>query len=87
MHYHVTENTPGYLPDADDAPRFDVEAEAVAYVTEQAGTLVEDIEDAGATAHVSGLGTGYVLVNRSDRMHDLGRVIAVDGCVENCPTD
>lgn len=93
MHYHTTENTPGYLPDADFAPTFETEAEAVADANGNARDYAESIADEAFEAGVfeavkvtlTGEGTGWVLVTRSDRMHDLGRVFAVEGCVEAHP--
>lgn len=81
MHFHIVENTPGYLPEAEGLT-VDTEAEAVAVIAEQVSAYVEDVEDVGASATVSGAGTTYVLVGRTDRMHDLGRVFEALACTE-----
>lgn len=92
-HYHASENTPGYLPEAEGAPYFDREQDALAYVESIVASYIDSIEDeafeagtsfAKVTIGVAGRGTGYVLVTRSDRMYDLGRAFAVDTCYEDC---
>ncbi len=83
-HFHVTENTPGYLPDSDDDSYFSAETDAIAYADELADELAESIAEGGGDPQQSGLGTGYVLTMDSTRQYDLGRVIAVDTCFEDC---
>jgi hypothetical protein len=85
MHFHIVENTPGYLPDSDEDYRVETEAEAVEAVAEQVASYVESVEEVEATATVSGAGTTYVLVGRNDRMHDLGRVFEAMACTEDHP--
>lgn len=90
-HYHVTENTPGYLPDSDDLNTFENETEAIAYADQLADELAEHIaelpDNPEGNPGITGKGTGYVLVYDETRMHDLGRVIAVDTCYEDHPED
>lgn len=85
-HFHVTENTPGYLPDSDDTNRFEDEAEAIAYADTLADELAESIWEGngGTEPGQTGKGTGYILTMDPTREHDLGRVIAVDTCYEDC---
>lgn len=83
MHFHIVENTPGYLPESDEDYRVETEAEAVNEVSAQVTEYVESIEEVGANATIAGAGTTYVLVGRDDRMHDLGRVFEALACVED----
>jgi hypothetical protein len=87
-HFHVTENTPGYLPDSDDTNRFELESDAIAYADTLADELAEFIaEPDGVEAQQTGKGSGYILTYDPSRIHDLGRVIAVDTCYEDCPDE
>jgi hypothetical protein len=73
-HYHVIENTPGYMPDDPDPSVFTSKRDAQAYAQELAESLRED------GYHVSG--------NRRDGYYgerdanDLGRVIEISDCDE-----
>ena len=80
-HFHTTENTPGYMPEAEGSD-FATENAAIAHVNAEAQAFAETVRDEGGIAYVAGEGTGYVLVIRSDRHLDLGRVFGVDICVE-----
>ena len=84
LHFHTSENTPGYLPEADSAPYFATENAAIASANAEAAEYAETVRDEGGVAYIAGEGTAYVLVVRSDRLYDLGRAFAVDACVEAC---
>lgn len=85
VHYHVVENTPGYLPDSDDQTLFETEQDAIKYADELTDELVEVIEELlpdDQHASVAGRGTGFVMVGDPSKIHDLGRVISVIACTE-----
>jgi hypothetical protein len=73
-HYHVIENTPGYLPDADPAT-FGTFAEARLYATILAGELRDD----GYVVADEGGGCYYA----ERTVNDLGRVIETTACHES----
>lgn len=75
-HYHVVENTPGYLPDSEPAT-FTSRRAAVAYAFELVGQLRED---------------GYKVTGRDGDYYaerdasDLGRAIETMECDDECET-
>lgn len=78
----VIENTPGYMPDADEPADFDDYAEAVAYLNAEVQRYVEDIEECDAVATVqwgiaSADNLAAAIVYRDDRTYDLGRCFSV----------
>ena len=73
-HYHVVENTPGYLPDSEPAT-FTSRRDAGSYALSLARELRSD------GYHVSGTReTGYYAERDSS---DLGRVIEISDCYES----
>lgn len=75
MHYHVVENTPGYLPDSDPSThtsRLNAERDAA----ELARQLREDGYHTRGSAR-----SGQIYAERDAR--DLGRVIEVIPCAES----
>lgn len=68
-HYHVIENTPGYLPDSEPAC-FRTKASAEAYARE----LAEELRGEGYHVSGSAKGGGYYAERSRD---DLGRVIEI----------
>ena len=77
MHYHVCENTPGYLPDSDPAT-FTSKRDAMAY----ARSLASELRDDGY--HVRGSHGNYY--GELDA-NDLGRVIETSPCQDGCDTE
>lgn len=75
-HYHVIENTPGYLPTSDDPGTFTNRRAAVSYAAELARELREDGYH-GRTDFARGW---YGYLARDAR--DLGRAITIDECRE-----
>ena len=72
----VIENTPGYLPDADEPAEFDTYAEGVAYANE----LADELEEQGYECDrswASSQNTYCISCTTSEKIHDLGRVIEV----------
>ena len=97
-HYHVIENTPGYLPD-DTEPPFAFTSRRVAEqsANEQANRYREEGEERPGRwtksgrwvrpkwmpeYQVSGNARDGYRIARVDSEHDLGRVIYVDECSE-----
>lgn len=81
----VLSNTPGYMPEDDDPFTTDDYAEAVRVMREDIDRYCEDIAECEATATVeegiaSANNYAAVIVYRSDRIHDLGRVFSVELC-------
>ena len=77
MRFEVIESTPGYLPDSDEPAEFDTYAEAVAYANE----LADKLEEAGYVADRGWASSGnYYAIHATttDKVHDLGRFIAVE---------
>jgi hypothetical protein len=77
-HYHVVENTPGYLPDDMDNPCiFTNRKEAVTYARE----LADELRELGY--RVSGRDGDYY-----GELHanDLGRAIETMECTDDCET-
>ena len=76
-HYHVVENTPGYLPDSDEpSPVFTRRDEAGRYAYE----LAQELRDSGYVV-CGNQRDGYRGEDRS-KMYDLGRVIEIIPCTE-----
>jgi len=76
----VIENTPGFMPDDDDPPIFDDYSDAVAYLNERCAEYVED-PDSNYTVdygHASSGNYSAAMIYDLDKMHDLGRWIAVE---------
>lgn len=81
-HYHVIENTPGYLPDSDDPGTFSSRRAAGAYATE----LARELRDTGYHGRTDFARSGYGHLERDAR--DLGRSIEIITCHEtDCGTD
>jgi hypothetical protein len=72
----VIENTPGYLPDADEPAEFDNYADAVAYANELADELVEQGYECDRS-WASRDNYYAIHCETSEKMHDLGRNIEV----------
>lgn len=71
-HYHVIENTPGYMPDADPA-MFTTKRDAQAYAASLARELREDGYHCWGSAS-----SGSISCERNS--DDLGRVIEINAC-------
>jgi hypothetical protein len=76
-HYHVIENTPGYLPDSDPAI-FTHRRDAVAYARDLAASLRDD------GYRVRGSNGDYYGERDAD---DLGRAIETLECTDACETE
>jgi hypothetical protein len=76
-HWHVIENTPGYLPDSEPGT-YSARVDAVRDATYLARGLRED----GYHGRTSFARNGYGYLERDTR--DLGRVITIEPCVEGC---
>jgi hypothetical protein len=76
--YVVIENTPGYLPDADDPAVFDAYEDAVAYANE----LCDELEADGYEVDRSWASSGNYFAAHAERSDtvapDLGRFVAVE---------
>jgi len=76
--YVVIENTPGYMPEADEPAEFDTYAEAVAYADELADELAEAGYDRIDRSWASRDNYYAIHAERSDTVApDLGRTIEV----------
>ena len=78
-HWHVVENTPGYLPDSEPYTTASV-GSARAYAQELADGYRQDSD--GNYRVVGNHRDGYGISDR-DRTHDLGRVIEIIECRES----
>jgi predicted ester cyclase len=78
--YVVIENTPGYLPDADEPATFEEYSEAVAYLNERAAEYADDPDGSYRVEYgwASGDNLAAVMVYDDEKTHDLGRWIAVE---------
>lgn len=76
VHWHVVENTPGYLPDADPYVTAAVES-ARAYAQDLADRYRQDPD--GDYRVRGNRREGYAIEDR-DRLYDLGRVIDIIEC-------
>jgi hypothetical protein len=76
-HWHVIENTPGYMPDSDPGT-FSARRDAVRDATALARELRED----GYHGRTTFDRDGYGYLERDAR--DLGRVITIEQCAEGC---
>jgi hypothetical protein len=78
QHYHVIENTPGYLPEDDEpfATYSRKQANAVAL------DLARDLRANGYRVSGSAKSGGYYGTT-NEKMYDLGRVIEVIPCTES----
>ena len=75
MHYHVVENTPGYMPEEEYPAVFSNLRQSGAYALDLARELRSD------GYHVTGnMRSGYYAERDSG---DLGRVITIDSCYES----
>jgi hypothetical protein len=72
----VIENTPGYLPDADEPAEFDNYADAVAYANELADELVEQGYECDRS-WASRDNSYAIHCTTDEKIHDLGRNIEV----------
>lgn len=75
--FYVIENTPGYMPDADEPADFEEYSDAVAYANE----LCDELEEQGYTVDRSWASSGNYFAAHAthpDRIHDLGRYVAVE---------
>ena len=80
-HYHVVENTPGYLPDSDDPAIFTSRRAAERYASSLAQELRTMYLDHGEPYHLSGSARNGIIYGERDEA-DLGRVIEIIDCVE-----
>lgn len=74
--FSVIENTPGYLPDADEPAEFELYADAVAYANE----LADELEEQGYVCDRSWASRdNYYAIHctTEEKIHDLGRNIEV----------
>ncbi len=69
--YLVIENTPGYLPDADEPATFESFSDGLEYAEE----LAAELEGQGYTCDRDT--PGHIYCTTKDKMYDLGRVIEV----------
>jgi hypothetical protein len=85
--YLVIENTPGYLPDADEPAEFEEYADAVTYLNERAAEYADD-PDANYRVEYgwsSDDNLAAVMIRDNDKTHDLGRWLAVE--IDHSETD
>ena len=92
MHYHIIENTPSYMPDADEPYTVETEEEArnaidaiVADWRDAEAEVTEynaDGSDWEASVYVADDGLSASITDRPGYMHDLGRVAVASICVE-----
>jgi len=76
QHYHVVENTPGYMPE-DDSPAICTsrrEAE------QRAAELGRQLRDEGYRRISGSASGGLAYYETSDKMYDLGRVVEIIPC-------
>ena len=78
-HYHVIENTPGYMPDTEGSTHTN-RREAESYAASLARELREDGYKIDGSAR-----RGYLYAERDN--WDLGRVIEINDCLEDCDLD
>jgi hypothetical protein len=111
-HFHVIENTPGYLPDSDEPPFPYTSLDAArSYAQERADSYRSEAYQCAECMHerkghnggrhdmstiswirhafrplysVSGNRTEGYVVSDNSHSHDLGRVIYVTECAEDC---
>lgn len=75
--FYVVENTPGYLPESDDPPGFETEADARECLKEEVERYCEYLDDAGNEFTVYwDRDLSYANVSRLVD-HDLGRVFEI----------
>ena len=76
----VVENTPGYLPDDDYPFVTDDYSAAVEYLNERAAEYADDPDGNYEVTYGCASGGNYaaVMVHDRDKMHDLGRWIAIE---------
>jgi len=83
-HYHIIENTPGYLPDSDPYI-VDTEEEAREAIKDIVSQWEEErsqLEDETEDISTSDDGLSAWMDSRSDYMHDLGRVASAELCLD-----
>lgn len=78
----VIESTPGYLPEDDDPPTFNDYADAVANLNDRCKEYEEDPDGNFEVEYGWASSGNYAaaVIRDRDRMHDLGRWIAVEAC-------
>jgi hypothetical protein len=77
MTFYVVENTPGYMPDADEPADFEEYSEAVAYANE----LADELEEQGFVCDRSYASSGNyyaIYCVETEGIARLGRYIAVE---------
>lgn len=86
MHFHIVENTPGYLPESDPIMTR-TRAEAHRALVERARTYREDQADLPRRERRTGVGSarsgGYAFQRPGDP-YDLGYVIELVACADGC---
>lgn len=81
--FTVIENTPGYLPDADEPATFDTFPDALIHASQLAEEIIEGIVEAGGIPNMRYGAVQYLQSDRvvrildTTREHDLGRVVEI----------
>jgi hypothetical protein len=86
--YVVIENTPGYLPDADEPATFEEIREANEYLREEVERYCDHLAEAAEAFTVSWSGdypdeSMSAFVTRDDSPHDLGRNFSIEPVESN----
>lgn len=81
LHYHVVENTPGYLPDSDMPSTYPTKHAAQDAAQELADGYRNDFDNEYI---VTGNKRDGYEIDAPEKMYDLGRVIEIIPCADNC---